>query len=171
MVRCYDCPRRLVLASLMLWFQAPSWPRGKKLWFDTGALSRLFQKTNNNNNKQKKKRKEKAKANQINKQNPKTPSCSHHAHYAAGLAERLLPRPGMCLTHASCFFFQGPSAQEWSWGRAASRGCFRLCRCLGLEDLWDVRRRRTGGEVRTAGDREGDEGWEHSLRLETRFSE
>ena len=34
-----------------------------------------------------------------------------------------------------------------------------------------MQRRRTGGEVRTAGAREGDEGQEHSLRLETRFSE
>ena len=135
------------------------------------GLVKAIPKNKQQQQQTKKKRKEKAKANQINKQNPKTPSCSHHTHYAAGLADRLLPRPGMYLTHASCFFFQGPSAQEWSWGRAASRGCFRLCRCLGLEDLWDVRRRRTGGEVRTAGAREGDEGREHSLRLETRFSE
>ena len=31
--------------------------------------------------------------------------------------------------------------------------------------------RRTEGEVRTAGGREGEEGQKHSLRPETRFSE
>ena len=53
---CYDCPRRPVLASLMLWFQAPSWPWRKKPWFDTGALSRLFQKNKQQQTKKGKKK-------------------------------------------------------------------------------------------------------------------
>ena len=105
MVLCYGCPRRLVLASLMLWLQASYWPRGKKLWFDTGALSGYSKKQTTTTNK---KRKEKAKANQINKQNPKTPSCSHHTHCAAWFGRQTSSQAWDMSHSCIVFLFPGP---------------------------------------------------------------